>query len=243
MSNPQNHHDCSFRRKFLENEARRNEANPHTLSETRTWRPARGKLSQALVNGIERRLTAVGDFCACLDGKIMENGSGIGVRFRRDDDPRPHLPREARRTAFRARCSSSVRMSPRAIDARASSRSGFAHSRSSCSSPEAIWAMRSSMSRRAASSTVAKSPAATWACSQASCSGVSVSVMGMRFYTTNTNRNMRARLIVGSVSVIAHPIDDSLRAFYARWGFQDLPFDPRRAMMVRRIDLERAFRA
>ncbi|WP_199768989.1 hypothetical protein [Methylocystis bryophila] len=54
---------------------------------------------------------------------------------------------------------------------------------------------------------------------------------------------MRARLIVGSVSVIAHPIDDSLRAFYARWGFQDLPFDPRRAMMVRRIDLERAFRA
>jgi ribosomal protein S18 acetylase RimI-like enzyme len=53
----------------------------------------------------------------------------------------------------------------------------------------------------------------------------------------------QAAEIVGSVGVITHPLDDSVRAFYARWGFQDLPFDPRRAMMVRMVDLERAFRA
>ena len=53
---------------------------------------------------------------------------------------------------------------------------------------------------------------------------------------------MSAAKIIGSIGVITHPLDDSVRAFYARWGFQDLPFDPRRAMMVRMIDLERAFR-
>jgi hypothetical protein len=31
-----------------------------------------------------------------------------------------------------------------------------------------------------------------------------------------------------------------LRAFYAQYGFQDLPFDPRRAMVLRMIDLEAA---
>jgi len=53
---------------------------------------------------------------------------------------------------------------------------------------------------------------------------------------------MSAAEIIGSIGVITHPLDDSVRAFYARWGFQDLPFDPRRAMMVRMVDLERAFR-
>jgi len=47
---------------------------------------------------------------------------------------------------------------------------------------------------------------------------------------------------VGSVGVITHPLDDSLRCFYGRWGFQDLPFDPRRAMMVRMVDLRESFR-
>jgi hypothetical protein len=32
-----------------------------------------------------------------------------------------------------------------------------------------------------------------------------------------------------------------VRGFYARWGFQDLPFDPRRAMMVRMVDLQLSF--
>lgn len=46
---------------------------------------------------------------------------------------------------------------------------------------------------------------------------------------------------VGSVGVITHPLDDDLRRLYARWGFRDLPFDPRRAMIVRMVDLERSF--
>ena len=54
---------------------------------------------------------------------------------------------------------------------------------------------------------------------------------------------LRAADIVGSVGIITHPLDDNVRGFYARWGFQDLPFDPRRAMMVRLVDLQRAFGA
>jgi len=45
---------------------------------------------------------------------------------------------------------------------------------------------------------------------------------------------------VGCFAVLTHPIDDGVRAFYARFGFEDLPFDPRRAMAVRIVDLERA---
>ncbi|MFZ5790187.1 MAG: GNAT family N-acetyltransferase [Pseudomonadota bacterium] len=48
---------------------------------------------------------------------------------------------------------------------------------------------------------------------------------------------LRASHDVGSFGVITHPLDDSARGFYARWGFQDLPFDPRRAMIVRMVDL------
>jgi hypothetical protein len=33
---------------------------------------------------------------------------------------------------------------------------------------------------------------------------------------------------IGSLGVITHPLDDGVRGFYARWGFQDLLFDPRR---------------
>lgn len=42
---------------------------------------------------------------------------------------------------------------------------------------------------------------------------------------------------IGIVGVITHPLDDSLRAFYAKWNFKDLPFDPKRAMMVRVLEL------
>jgi len=52
---------------------------------------------------------------------------------------------------------------------------------------------------------------------------------------------LNAAEIVGSACVITHPLDDRLRSFYARWGFQDLPFDPRRAMIVRMVDLRGAF--
>ena len=46
---------------------------------------------------------------------------------------------------------------------------------------------------------------------------------------------------IGSMGVMTHPLDDGVRGFYARWGFQDLPFDPRRAMFVRMVDLRRSF--
>ena len=51
---------------------------------------------------------------------------------------------------------------------------------------------------------------------------------------------LRASREIGSFAVITHPIDDRARSFYRRWGFQDLPFDPRRAMVVRMADLQRS---
>jgi GNAT superfamily N-acetyltransferase len=48
---------------------------------------------------------------------------------------------------------------------------------------------------------------------------------------------VRASHDIGSFGVITHPIDDSVRAFYRRWGFEDLPSDPRSAMIVRIVDL------
>jgi GNAT superfamily N-acetyltransferase len=49
-----------------------------------------------------------------------------------------------------------------------------------------------------------------------------------------------ASATIGSMGVITHPLDDGVRGFYARWGFQDLPFDPRRAMFVRMVDLRKS---
>jgi len=42
---------------------------------------------------------------------------------------------------------------------------------------------------------------------------------------------------VGSYAVITHPLDDQVRGFYARYHFQDLPGDPKRAMFVRISEL------
>ena len=50
---------------------------------------------------------------------------------------------------------------------------------------------------------------------------------------------LRASREVGSFGVITHPIDEPVRRFYGRWGFEDLPFDPKRAMIVRMVDLEK----
>jgi len=49
----------------------------------------------------------------------------------------------------------------------------------------------------------------------------------------------RASREIGSFGVFTHPIDEQVRRFYRRWGFEDLRFDPRRSMIVRMIDLER----
>ncbi len=46
---------------------------------------------------------------------------------------------------------------------------------------------------------------------------------------------------IGSAGVITHPLDDNVRGFYARFGFQDLPFGLRRAMFVRMVDLRKSF--
>ena len=54
---------------------------------------------------------------------------------------------------------------------------------------------------------------------------------------------LEASVLIGSTGLITHPLDDSIRAFYKRWGFQDLPFDPRRAMIVRMADVRASFGA
>jgi GNAT superfamily N-acetyltransferase len=51
---------------------------------------------------------------------------------------------------------------------------------------------------------------------------------------------LRVSREVGSFGVITHPFDDQVRAFYARWGFEDMPFEPKQAMIVRMVDLERS---
>lgn len=45
---------------------------------------------------------------------------------------------------------------------------------------------------------------------------------------------------IGSLGVIAHPIDDDVRDFYRGFGFVDLPHDPKGAMIVRMADLEKS---
>ena len=43
---------------------------------------------------------------------------------------------------------------------------------------------------------------------------------------------------IGCFGVVTHPLDEGVRSFYARFGFADLSFDPRRSMIVRIVDLE-----
>lgn len=44
---------------------------------------------------------------------------------------------------------------------------------------------------------------------------------------------------LGCFCVLTHPLDEGARAFYRKWGFEDLPHDPGRAMAVRIADLRR----
>lgn len=41
---------------------------------------------------------------------------------------------------------------------------------------------------------------------------------------------------VGSAGLLTHPINDNARRFYVRWGFVDLPNDPKRSMFIRMVD-------
>jgi predicted N-acetyltransferase YhbS len=52
--------------------------------------------------------------------------------------------------------------------------------------------------------------------------------------------SLRLSKDLGCFCVLTHPIDDGVRDFYRAFGFQDLPFDPGRAMAVRIVDLERS---
>jgi GNAT superfamily N-acetyltransferase len=45
---------------------------------------------------------------------------------------------------------------------------------------------------------------------------------------------------IGCFGVLTHPLDEGVRGFYRKFGFEDLPFDPNRAMGVRIVDLIRA---
>jgi GNAT superfamily N-acetyltransferase len=51
---------------------------------------------------------------------------------------------------------------------------------------------------------------------------------------------LRASREIGSFGVITHPIDEQVRQFCRRWGFEDVPFDPKRSMIVRMGDLEKS---
>lgn len=42
---------------------------------------------------------------------------------------------------------------------------------------------------------------------------------------------------IGSYGVVTNPLDDGVREFYASFGFEDLPFDPQRAMIVTMTNL------
>jgi len=44
---------------------------------------------------------------------------------------------------------------------------------------------------------------------------------------------------IGCFGVLTHPLDEKVRAFYRRFGFEDVPFDPTHSMIVRIADLER----
>ncbi len=48
---------------------------------------------------------------------------------------------------------------------------------------------------------------------------------------------LRLSAEIGCFAVITHPLDDEVRGFYRRFGFTDLPFDPRRSMIVRIAEL------
>lgn len=51
------------------------------------------------------------------------------------------------------------------------------------------------------------------------------------------NTAVRVAESVGSVGVITHPLDENVCSLYAKWGFEDLPFDPRSTMIIRMVDL------
>jgi predicted N-acetyltransferase YhbS len=52
--------------------------------------------------------------------------------------------------------------------------------------------------------------------------------------------SLRMSREIGCFGVLVYPLDDAVRAFYARFGFETLPGDPQGHMIVRMADLERS---
>jgi GNAT superfamily N-acetyltransferase len=50
--------------------------------------------------------------------------------------------------------------------------------------------------------------------------------------------SVRVAKQVGCFGVLTHPLDEESRGLYRRFGFENLPYDPRRSMIVRIKDLE-----
>lgn len=55
------------------------------------------------------------------------------------------------------------------------------------------------------------------------------------FYAFNTA--VHAARDIGSFGVLTHPLDESAREFYRHFGFEELPGDARRSMIIRIRDL------
>jgi GNAT superfamily N-acetyltransferase len=51
------------------------------------------------------------------------------------------------------------------------------------------------------------------------------------------NTTLRIAQKVGCVALITHPLDEGIRAFYRKFGFADLPRDPKRSMAAKMSDL------
>lgn len=45
---------------------------------------------------------------------------------------------------------------------------------------------------------------------------------------------------IGCFGVLTHPLDEAVRGFYAKFGFQALPHDPQASMIVRITDLQQS---
>ncbi|AZO00239.1 N-acetyltransferase [Mesorhizobium sp. M9A.F.Ca.ET.002.03.1.2] len=45
---------------------------------------------------------------------------------------------------------------------------------------------------------------------------------------------------IGCFGVLTHPLDEAVRGFYRDFDFQDLPFEPKRSMIVRIADLRQS---
>lgn len=51
---------------------------------------------------------------------------------------------------------------------------------------------------------------------------------------------LRGADTIASSGVVTHPLNEDVRGFYRAWGFEELPFDPGRAMFIRMVELRKS---